>query len=137
MFQLQIFVWLWVLALRALRCTQQWLSHHLWHSLARVLSVLKCSCDSYPSEILYSDARANDLESPCYKTQLNNCIVCGDRSDTMTHSHMSVLGNRVCVSDRHLECPKKQYTIGMTVTEREREAQFSVSLSCTACLSSN
>lgn len=70
---------------------------HLWHSLARVLSVSKCSRDSYPSEILYSDARAKDLESPCYKTQLNNCIVCGARSETMTHSHMSVLGNRVCV----------------------------------------
>lgn len=101
---------------------------HLWHSLTRVLSVSKCSNDSYPSEILYSDARANDLESPCYKTQLNNCIVCRARSETVTHNHTSVFGNSVCVSDRHLVCPKKQYTMGMTVTQREWEAQFSVSL---------
>lgn len=136
LFQLQIFTWLKVLALTALWCTQDNKPSHLWHSLARVLSVSKCSYGSYHSEILYSEARANDSESPCYKTQLNNCIVCRARSETVTHSHTSVLGNRVCVSDQHLVCPKKQYTIGMTVTQREWEAQFSASLSCTACLSS-
>ncbi|XDV20750.1 hypothetical protein PO909_026015 [Leuciscus waleckii] len=77
----------------------------------RFLSVSKCSNDLCPSEIVYSEARAND----CCKTQLNNCIVFRTRSETVTHGHTSVLGN--CVSDQHLVCPRKQCTIGMTVKQ--------------------